>query len=165
MGKLGIQWQILLAQTISFSFVLFVLWRFAYRPVFAMLEARRQKIADAVANSERIKAELAKTEADRTRGPGPGRRPPNKMIEHARAAALRVREMETQKAVAAAEQIIVQGARSRRAGPCADARRVETRSRPAGRANHRDRHRQGADRRRPKPARRGNGKAIDSINR
>ena len=37
---LGIRWIELLAQSISFSFVLFVLWKLAYKPVFNMLEAR-----------------------------------------------------------------------------------------------------------------------------
>ena len=65
MDALGIQWKILLTQTISFSIVLFFLWRFAYRPIFAMLEARREKIADGLANAEKIKVQLAKTETDR----------------------------------------------------------------------------------------------------
>ena len=65
MSELGIQWKILLAQTISFSVVFFVLWRFAYKPVFNMLEARRQKIAEGLTNAEKIKAELAQTEAER----------------------------------------------------------------------------------------------------
>jgi len=106
MSDLGIQWQVLLAQTISFSVVLFVLWRFAYRPVFAMLEARRQKIADATANAEKIKAELAKTEADRQKVLADAGDQADKLIDEARAAAARVRADETQKAVAAAEQII-----------------------------------------------------------
>jgi F-type H+-transporting ATPase subunit b len=106
MSELGIQWQVLLAQTISFSVVLFVLWRFAYRPVFAMLEARRQKIADATANAEKIKAELAKTETDRQKVLADAGDQADKLIDEARAAAARVRAEETQKAVAAAEQII-----------------------------------------------------------
>lgn len=106
MSELGIQWQVLLAQTISFSVVLFVLWRFAYRPVFAMLEARRQKIAEATANAEKIKAELAKTEADRLKVLAEAGDQADKLIDEARAAAARVRTDETQKAVAAAEQII-----------------------------------------------------------
>jgi F-type H+-transporting ATPase subunit b len=106
MSELGIQWQVLLAQTISFSVVLFVLWRFAYRPVFAMLEARRQKIAEATANAETIKAELAKTEADRQKVLADAGDQADKLIDEARAAAARVRADETQKAVAAAEQII-----------------------------------------------------------
>jgi F-type H+-transporting ATPase subunit b len=106
MSELGIQWQVLLAQTISFSVVLFVLWRFAYRPVFAMLEARRQRIAEATANAEKIKAELAKTEADRQKVLAEAGDQADKLIDEARAAAARVRADETQKAVAAAEQII-----------------------------------------------------------
>lgn len=106
MSELGIQWQVLLAQTISFSVVLFVLWRFAYRPVFAMLEARRQKIAEATANAEKIKTELAKTEADRLKVLADAGDQADKLIDEARAAATRVRADETQKAVAAAEQII-----------------------------------------------------------
>ena len=106
MDRLGIQWQILLAQTISFSLVLFVLWRFAYRPINTMLEARRLKIADAMANADKIKAELARTEAERKRVLAQAGDQANELIEQARAAAQRVREVETQKAVAAAEQII-----------------------------------------------------------
>jgi len=106
MDALGIQWKILLAQTISFSIVLFFLWRFAYRPIFAMLEARRDKIAEGLANAEKIKAQLAKTETDRQAVLAQAGDLADKMIEEARAAAARVREVETQKAIAAAEHII-----------------------------------------------------------
>jgi F-type H+-transporting ATPase subunit b len=104
---LGIRWVELLAQTISFSFVLFVLWQFAYRPVFKLLEARRQKIADSVTNAEKIKAELAATEADRKRILAQAGDQANQLIEDARTAATRVREVEVQKAIAAAEQITI----------------------------------------------------------
>ena len=106
MDALGIQWKILLTQTVSFSIVLFFLWRFAYRPIFAMLEARREKIAEGLANAEKIKAQLAKTETDRQAVLAQAGDLANKMIEEARAAAAHVREVETQKAIAAAEQII-----------------------------------------------------------
>ncbi|HEX7618366.1 MAG TPA: F0F1 ATP synthase subunit B [Verrucomicrobiae bacterium] len=106
MSELGIHWKILAAQTINFSIVLFVLWRFAYRPVFAMLEARRQKIADAMADADKIKVELAKTQADRRAVLAQAGDQANKLIEGARIAAARVREIETQKAIAAAEQIV-----------------------------------------------------------
>jgi len=106
MSELGIHWEILAAQTINFSIVLFVLWRFAYRPVFAMLEARRQKIADAMADADKIKVELAKTQADRRAVLAQAGDQANKLIEGARIAAARVREVETQKAIAAAEQIV-----------------------------------------------------------
>jgi F-type H+-transporting ATPase subunit b len=104
---LGINWKELLAQTLSFSFVLFVLWRFAYRPIFLVLEARKTRIGEGIANAEKIKAELAQTEAARQKILADAGDLANKIIAEARAAAARVAEVETQKAVTAAEQILI----------------------------------------------------------
>jgi F-type H+-transporting ATPase subunit b len=130
MSELGIQWKILLAQTISFSVVLFALWRFAYRPIFAMLETRREKIAEGLANAEKIKAELAHTEAECKRILAQAGDQANKLIEEARNAAARVREVETQKAVAAAEQIVT---KSREAAAQDHARMLAELKREVGR--------------------------------
>jgi F-type H+-transporting ATPase subunit b len=104
---LGIQWPKLLAQLLNFAIVMFILWKWAYKPVFAVLEGRRQKIAEGVANAEKSTAQLAKTEVDRRAILTQAGDQANKMIEEARMAALRVREVETQKAIAAAEQIMI----------------------------------------------------------
>ena len=104
---LGIQWPKLIAQFVNFAIVLFVLWRFAYKPVFKLLEARRQKIADGIANAEKIKAELAATEVERKRVLAEAGEQASKLIDEARNAAIRVSEIETQKAITAAEQIII----------------------------------------------------------
>ena len=104
---LGIRWIELLAQTISFSFVLLVLWKLAYKPVFNMLEARKAKIAEGIANAEKIKTQLAQTEAARQKTLAEAGDLANKIIAEARAAAARVSEVETQKAITAAEQIII----------------------------------------------------------
>jgi len=106
MDKLGIDWWILLAQTISFSIVFFVLWKFAYGPIFNMLQARREKIADSLANAEKIKTDVARTEAERQKILTQAGDQANKLIDDARQAAARVREQETQKAIASAEQIV-----------------------------------------------------------
>ncbi len=106
MESLGIHWVKLIAQTINFSIVLFVLSKFAFRPIFAMLEQRRVKIAEGIANADKIKAELAKTEADRQKILADAGDQANKLIEEARQAAGRVREQETQKAIADAGQIV-----------------------------------------------------------
>jgi F-type H+-transporting ATPase subunit b len=103
----GVDWQHLIAQIISFGIVCFVLYRFAYRPVLATLEKRRQQIAEGLSNAEHIKAELARTEAQRQEKMAEVNAQASKMIEEARAAAKRVQEQETQKAIAAAEQILV----------------------------------------------------------
>jgi len=106
MDALGIQWKILLAQTISFSIVFFVLWRFAYKPIFNLLEVRKTRIATSLAEAEKIKTELARTEADRQKILADAGDLANKIIADARAASARVTEQETQKAVAESERII-----------------------------------------------------------
>jgi F-type H+-transporting ATPase subunit b len=103
---LGIQWPKLIAQLVNFSIVLFVLWKLAYKPIFGMLDARKNKIAEGLTNADKIKAQLAQTEADRQRILADAGDKANKIIEEGRAAAARVSELETQKAIAAAEQII-----------------------------------------------------------
>jgi F-type H+-transporting ATPase subunit b len=102
----GVDWPHLFAQIVSFCIVCFVLYRFAYRPVLQMLEARRQEIAQSLANAEQIKAELARTEARHQEVMAQANAQATQFIEEARAAAARLQEQETQKAIAAAEQII-----------------------------------------------------------
>ena len=103
----GVDWPHLLAQIVSFGIVCAVLYLLAYKPILKILEARRQQIADGLANAEKIKAELARIEAERhailTRAGEDGKQ----LIEEARAAAARVQTEETRKAVAAAEQVLV----------------------------------------------------------
>ena len=103
---LGIHWQMLLVQCIDFAVALFVLWKFAYQPIFNLLDARKVKIAESLAEAEKIKADVAKTEAERQRILAQAGDVANQMIEEGRQAAARVREVETQKAIAAAEQIV-----------------------------------------------------------
>jgi F-type H+-transporting ATPase subunit b len=103
----GVDWPHLGAQIISFCIVCVILYRFAYRPILKMLEERRRQIELGLANAEKIKAELARTEAMRQEVMVQANTQATKLIEEARAAAARVQQQETQKAIAAAEQIIV----------------------------------------------------------
>ena len=103
----GVDWTHLGAQIISFAIVCAVLYKFAYRQILAMLEQRRQQIAQGIANAEKIKAELDRTEAQRQEVMAQAYAQSAKFIEDSRAAAARVLEAETQKAVAVAEQIMV----------------------------------------------------------
>jgi F-type H+-transporting ATPase subunit b len=102
----GVDWSHLLAQVVSFGIVCLILYRFAYRPVLRMLEVRRQQIAQGLANAAQIKAELAKTEAQRQEVLAQATAQATQFIEEARAAAARVQQQETQKARAAAEQLL-----------------------------------------------------------
>ena len=101
----GVDWSHLLAQIVSFCIMCAVLYRWAYKPVLKMLEERRTVIALGQKNAEQIKAELARTEAQRQEVIEKANTEAGRIIQEARAAAARVQERETQKAIAAAEQI------------------------------------------------------------
>jgi len=95
-----------LSQLISFSIVAFLLHRFAYKPLLEVLDERRKTIAESLENAEKIKAEVAKTEAARLEILQKANAQANELIMEARAAAAKVQQTETQKAIAAAEQLI-----------------------------------------------------------
>jgi F-type H+-transporting ATPase subunit b len=128
--EFGVDWPHLIAQIISFCIVAFLLHRFAYKRVVDMLEERRQLIAEGLANAEKIKAELARTETQRQEILAQTNTHATKLIEEARAAAARVQEQETQKAIAAAEQIIT---KAREAAAADHARMLAELKREVGR--------------------------------
>ncbi len=106
----GVDWPHLIAQIVSFGIVCALLYKFAYHRVLTMLEERRQQIALGLANAEKIKAELARTEELRRQVIGEANAQAAKFVEEARAAAAVVEKEESQKAIAIAEEIIA-GAR------------------------------------------------------
>ncbi len=103
----GVDWPHLVAQIISFSILCLLLYKFAYKKILQTLDERRMMIAESLANSEKIKAELVQTEAQRQEVMAQANVQANQFIEEARHAAARLREQETRKAIAAAEQIMV----------------------------------------------------------
>jgi F-type H+-transporting ATPase subunit b len=126
----GVDWPHLIAQIISFGIVCLFLYLFAYKRVLIMLEERRERIAEGLADAEKIKAELARTEAQRLEVMSKANVQATKLIEEARAAAARVQERETQKAIAAAEQIIT---KAREAAAADHARMLTELKREVGR--------------------------------
>jgi len=102
----GVDWPHLMAQIISFGIVCLLLHRFAYKPILKMLEERQRQIAQGLADTEKIKAELAQTETQRHEIMILANAQATKLIEEARTAADRMRQQEAIKAIAAADQII-----------------------------------------------------------
>lgn len=125
----GLNWPHFIAQCISFSIVAFLLHRYAYKPILQVLDARRQRIAEGLANAEKIRQELAQTEASRKEALAQANEQAVKLIEEARAVAAKVQEQETQKAIAAAEQII---AKAREAAAADHARMLADLKREVG---------------------------------
>ena len=106
LDQFGVDWPHFIAQCLSFIIVAGLLYRFAYKPVLAVLEERRQRIAEGLANAEKIKKELASAQTKAHEIMAQANAQGAKMIEEARAAAAQVQEQETQKAIAAAKDII-----------------------------------------------------------
>jgi F-type H+-transporting ATPase subunit b len=104
--KFGLDWPHFIAQFISFLIIAGLLRAFAYKPILTVLAERRQRIAEGLANADKIKKELARTEAMQLEVLEKANLQANKLIEEGRAAAARVQEEETQKAIAQAEQIL-----------------------------------------------------------
>lgn len=104
--QFGVTWQLLISQIVLFVIVALALKKFAYGPVVKLLEERRAKIAEGLAAAEKSKTELASAQAKIQEIISQASAQANKIIEEARTAAARVTETETQKAVAAAQDII-----------------------------------------------------------
>lgn len=63
LANLGIDWKLLLAQAVNFLVLLFVLRRFAYRPMLEFLEKRSVRIEQGLKDAEAAQAKLAQMEA------------------------------------------------------------------------------------------------------
>jgi F-type H+-transporting ATPase subunit b len=103
---LGIDWDKLIAQTISFGILLWVLWRFAYKPVLDILEQRRAKIEESLKNAEKIKKDLAKTEEEKQNILSKANEDATRMITEAQKIANEQSEKKIQEAVQQAEALI-----------------------------------------------------------
>jgi F-type H+-transporting ATPase subunit b len=104
--RFGVDWQHFGAQCISFAIVAFLLHRYAYKPILTVLAERQQRIKQSLDNSEKIKEDLAKAESKAHDMMVKAGQEATKLIEEARAAAAKVQEQETQKAIATAQAIV-----------------------------------------------------------
>jgi F-type H+-transporting ATPase subunit b len=106
LNTFGIEWPKFLAQLILFIVVYFVLKRFAFGPIIAMLEERRRRIEEGQLNAEKIKQQLTEAEQRHAEILAKANAEAQKMIDEARASASVVAERRQQEAIAAAEQIL-----------------------------------------------------------
>jgi len=52
----GIDWRLLIIQSLNFALLVFLLWVFLYKPVLRLIDARRAKIAEGVTAAEEAHA-------------------------------------------------------------------------------------------------------------
>src|SRR5690242_19857350 len=102
----GWNWKLFLAQVVSFCIVAYLLRRFAYKPIVAILEERRRKIEEGQLNAEKIRQELAAAEKRYQEIIAKADADAQRMIDEARQSAAHLSERKQQEAITAAEQIV-----------------------------------------------------------
>src|SRR3989344_4428923 len=108
LSKLGIDWRLLIAQLINFLILLFVLRRFAYKPLLKLLDERRQKIADGLANAQKAKSNLEEDGKERPEFIPTAKKGASEIISLAEAAAQKNREETLKEAKTGVEKIIAE---------------------------------------------------------
>jgi F-type H+-transporting ATPase subunit b len=126
----GWNWKLFLSQVISFCIVAFLLRRFAYKPILAVLEDRRRKIEEGQLNAEKIRRELAEAEKRYQEIVAKANADAQRMIDEARESSAHVAERKQQEAIAAAEQIL---AKAKEAAALEHERQMQTLKRELGR--------------------------------
>ena len=126
----GWNWKLFLSQVISFCIVAFLLRRFAYKPILAVLEDRRRKVEEGQLNAEKIRKELAEAEKRYQEIVAKANADAQRMIDEARESSAHVAERKQQEAIAAAEQIL---AKAKEAAALEHERQMQTLKRELGR--------------------------------
>src|SRR5437899_11913276 len=118
------------SQVVSFAIVAFLLQRFAYKPILAVLEERRRQIEEGQLNAEKIKKQLAEAEQRYAEILAKANADAQRMIDEARESSAHLAERKQQEAIAAAEQIL---AKAREASAIEHERTMESLKRELGR--------------------------------
>lgn len=106
LNTFGLEWPKFLAQLILFIIVYFVLKKFAFGPIIAMLEQRRKLIEEGQLNAQKIKQQLAEAEQRHSEILAKANQEAQKLIDQGRESASLVADRKMQEAVTSAEQII-----------------------------------------------------------
>ncbi|MEW6611042.1 MAG: F0F1 ATP synthase subunit B [Patescibacteria group bacterium] len=106
--KLGIDWRLLIAQIINFTVLLFILYRFLYRPLLSLLEKRRERIEKSLEEAARIDAESKRLENLKMQKVEEAKREAVKVVEAAAAQADAVKQASLERTKQESEKIVAQ---------------------------------------------------------
>lgn len=87
LAKLGVDWKLLIAQAVNFLILLWVLRRFAYRPMLEFLEKRTKKIESGLRDAKHAAEKLSEIEAKEREVLDEARKESAVIIAHARESA------------------------------------------------------------------------------
>lgn len=102
----GVTWPLFIAQVINFLIVLFVLKKFAFGPIQAMLEQRKNRIAEGEEKLKRIETQLSESEERTTAAIEEANLTSKRLIDEAKESAANLSEQKTQEAIASAQGIL-----------------------------------------------------------
>jgi F-type H+-transporting ATPase subunit b len=108
LDKLGIDWKLLLAQTVNFLIVMAVLYKFLYRPLIAFLEERRQRIDKSLTEAKRIESELKALEVNKNQTMVEARRQAQEVLSQAEVEAERQRQETLSRVRLEAERVVAE---------------------------------------------------------
>jgi len=101
-----VYWPQLFSQFISFAIVIFLLKKFAFGPIQAMLEQRSERIAAGEEKLKRIEQQLAESEATTAAAIAKANEEALRLIKEAKDGATAFTEQKAQEAIASAQQIL-----------------------------------------------------------
>ena len=102
---LGISFPNILFQLVNFLLFLWVLYRLLFKPVVAMLERRRQRISESLAEADRLRQEVEKERAEFRAELEGARAEAQRILEEAARSAEAIRERELEQARTEAERL------------------------------------------------------------
>jgi len=105
-NEFHITWPMLFAQMFNFLIVAYILYRFAIRPILAVIEQRQKEIGDGLQYAEEMKHKLAETDKKYAETLKKGSLEAQRTIDEARKHAQELMEKHTQESVRKAEDIL-----------------------------------------------------------
>ena len=103
---LGINLPLLIAYLVTFVILLTVLYLFAFKPMFSVLDQRSERIRDSLAAADQAREAAANSEANIAEQLNEARREGQHLLDQAREASQRFREEEMDKARKEAEAFV-----------------------------------------------------------
>lgn len=108
LGTLGINGKLFAAQLFNFGLVLFVMWRFVYRPLLTLMEKRTKEIQDGLKHAQDAKVRLADAQTEKERILKDARTEAQAFIKDSQEKAEALRQEKMAQAKAEIEKIIME---------------------------------------------------------
>ena len=107
-GLFGLNWKLFLAQLANFAIVLFVLWRWVFKPVVSGMEERTKKIEDSLNTADKVDKEKTEFEQWKTKEMASARQEATNIISDAKKTANTTKDQILEQAKAEQQQILEQ---------------------------------------------------------